>query len=236
MNQILIIDNNKDSQLNTQKALGDEQNYYCVNNLKEAYLKLEKETFDAIILDPKLQNESGFDLFLKLKDFSLNSEVPIIIITEDDNIAELAHAFTLGAEDYIQRPFNPLEFRARVEARITKYRRKTNFLKINGLVIEPNFQKVFKEGAKDKKDLDLTPIEFKILFALIQSKGKPLKRADLTEMLWDKDHQFDSRGIDAHISNLRKKLGTHSKMIASVYGIGYAFRPPISSDRSNNMY
>ncbi len=225
MGEILIIDKDPQASQSIINTLGSNFSYKKAFTLNDAYLILSNTPFVAIILEINLENESGFELFKQTNNFSLNQKTPIIIFTNNTSISDKVHAFSIGAEDYILKDAEPLEVRARVEARIVKELKKSSSLKLDGLIIEPHFQKVFKQKNSSKEDIQLTPIEFKILYSLIESKGRPLSRDTLINRVWDEEHSFESRGIDAHVSNLRKKLGSHSKIVGSVYGVGYVYRP-----------
>lgn len=224
MNHVLVIEDNAECQHLVSVALGPQFECKMVTSVKSGLENLSKFPFDAVLVDINLPDGSGFDLISKLPGFSLNQDTPILILSAREGVSDKVHGFSLGADDYITKPFDALELRARVEAKISKRMRKAAVV-IDGLHIEPSFQRVFKSENGGKTDLQLTPIEFKILFALVESKGRPLSREELTSRVWDKDHSFESRGIDAHVSNLRKKLGSHSKVVGSVYGVGYVYRP-----------
>jgi two-component system alkaline phosphatase synthesis response regulator PhoP len=183
-------------------------------------LKMARESHpDLIVLDLMLPGMNGLDVCRTLRD---ESDVPIIMLTalttDDDRLAGL----DLGADDYVTKPFSPRELAARVRAVLRRLPGERGPDKIEHGALTVNFLKheAFLEG----KPLNLTPIEFKVLGALVKEPGRVFSRAQIIEKALG--HDFDSfdRTIDVHILKLRRKLEPdphHPHYIKTVYGAGY---------------
>jgi DNA-binding response OmpR family regulator len=150
-----------------------------------------------------------------------------MFLTVKTNIADKITGFSLGADDYIVKPFEPLELRARVEAKLSRRWRKsaqaTEVINKGDLRISLGEQKAFLIINHESTDLGLTPIEFKLLYQFVTNEGKVLNRRQLMTSVWGKDISVEDRTIDRHISSLRKKLQKRARYIDSIYSLGYVF-------------
>jgi two-component system, OmpR family, alkaline phosphatase synthesis response regulator PhoP len=183
-------------------------------------LQMARDTHpDLIVLDLMLPGMSGLDVCRTLR---TESEVPIIMLTalttDDDRLAGL----NLGADDYVTKPFSPRELAARVRAVLRRLPGERGPEKIEHGALTVNFLK--HEAFLDDKPLNLTPIEFKVLGALVKEPGRVFSRAQIIENALG--HDFDSfdRTIDVHILKLRRKLEPdphHPRYIKTIYGAGY---------------
>lgn len=174
---------------------------------------------DLIVLDLMLPGMNGLEVCRKLRE---ESEVPIIMLTalttDDDRLTGL----NLGADDYVTKPFSPRELAARVRAVLRRLPGERGPEKIEHGALTVNFLK--HEAYINNKPLNLTPIEFKVLGALVKEPGRVFSRAQIIEKALG--HDFDSfdRTIDVHILKLRRKLEPdphHPKYIKTIYGAGY---------------
>jgi DNA-binding response OmpR family regulator len=183
-------------------------------------LKMARENHpDLIVLDIMMPGMNGLEVCRTLRD---ESEVPIILLTalttDDDRLAGL----NLGADDYVSKPFSPRELAARVRAVLRRIPGERGPEKIEHGSLTVDFLK--HEAYLEGKALNLTPIEFKILGALVKEPGRVFSRAQIIENALG--HDFDSfdRTIDVHILKLRRKLEAephHPKYIKTIYGAGY---------------
>jgi DNA-binding response OmpR family regulator len=183
-------------------------------------LQIARESHpDLIVLDLMLPGMSGLDICRTLR---AESEVPIIMLTalttDDDRLTGL----DLGADDYVTKPFSPRELAARVRAVLRRLPGERGPEKIEHGALTVNFLK--HEAFLNGKPLNLTPIEFKVLGALVKEPGRVFSRAQIIEKALG--HDFDSfdRTIDVHILKLRRKLEPdphHPSYIKTIYGAGY---------------
>lgn len=189
---------------------------------------------DLILLDVMLPDMSGFELCAEIKRLpSPASAVPIIFLTAKGESIDKLRGFNLGVDDYVVKPFDPNELVARVKAvlRRTAHRtvpapapaaseEKQKQVRIHNLFIDLEQYKVLVGGMR----IDLTPKEIELLYFLAASPGRVYTREDLLGYVWNFDFSGGTRTVDAHVKNLRKKLGTHSGWtIQTLWGIGYAF-------------
>lgn len=181
-----------------------------------------EERFDLVILDVMIPVLSGFQVLEQLR---RRSAVPVIMLTarveENDRIAGL----NAGADDYLPKPFGPQELLARIRAvlrRSGKSSRAVPTLQIGDLAVNSATRQVLRSG----DPIDLTSIEFDILDYLMRSAGRAVSRDELTAVLYQRQSTPYERGLDVHISHLRKKLEVAEKpLIRTIRGIGYQFAP-----------
>ncbi len=177
--------------------------------------------YDLILLDLMLPGKDGYDICRELR--LSGCTTPIIMLTAKTQEAEKVLGLDLGADDYIIKPFSPIELRARIRAVL---RRGTmNHQKIFSF---DNFEVEFDrfELRKDGEVVKLTPIEFKLLSTFIQNVGKVLTRDSILDLVWGPDVFVTDRAVDTHITNLRKKIESkleEPRYIISIRGIGYRF-------------
>ena len=222
MYNILLIEDSLDFQELVVKVLSPIARVVCVPSVAKALQVTEEKTFDLYIVDVMLDDGDGFTLTSLFKQKSHSKNIPVIFLTSKGDVQDKVKGFKLGAEDYIVKPFNLIEFRVRIESRLQKQAEKKGGEEVvrGNLKLEIPLQKVLL--IKEKQYLDLTPLQFKLLFCLVSEEKQIVSREKLAELIWGKDIQV-GRSIDTHINSLRKKLGTYSKYIDTVYGAGYVF-------------
>jgi len=176
---------------------------------------------DLIVLDLMLPCMDGLEVCRTLRD---ETDVPIIMLTARTTDQDKLTGLDLGADDYVTKPFSPKELAARVRAVLRRLpgERGPDEIKHGKLTLD--FLK--QEASVSGKQLNLTPVEFKLLGVLVKEPGRVFSRAQLIEKALGVDYQGFDRTIDVHILNLRRKIETdanHPKYIKTVYGIGYKF-------------
>lgn len=220
--RILIVDDEEDLCEILQFNLEGEGFETEVAYSAEEALKKDIGSFHLILLDVMMGATSGFKLAKILrKDQDLN--IPIIFLTAKTAEDELLTGFSLGADDYITKPFSVKEVIVRVKAVLKRSsqesRPEPKKLTVDDLVVNLKKRKV-KMG---KQELDLTKKEFGILALLLKSEGYILTREEILEQVWDADTIVSKRTVDVHVAHLRKKLGSYGKYIKNKQGYGYAF-------------
>lgn len=172
---------------------------------------------DLLLLDVMLPDYDGFKIAQFVKRTTELKDLPIIFITARDMERDKLKGFSLGADDYITKPFSMKELVARVKAilrRAGKEKRQTKF-RLGSLEIDLEKKELRRAGEL----IELTPTEFMILSALLENYGKPVSREYLIERVLKRD-VYD-RTIDVHIKKLREKLGEEGKAVQTVRGFGY---------------
>ena len=189
----------------------------------EVYSFLDGESFldafnnkkpDLVLLDMMLPKISGEEILKYIRNNKLNNDIDIIIISANKLLNDKVTGLSLGADDYIEKPFEILELISRVNARFRKS--KSRVLKLKDFEIDEDKRKV----TKNDKEYILTNTEFDLLVLLIKNNGKCLSRDEIMEELWGEDSNYESRTIDMHIRNIRKKLNDDS-IILTLHGHGY---------------
>ncbi len=174
---------------------------------------------DLILLDLMLPGIDGMTLCHELR---ARSTVPILMLTARADEADRLMGLELGADDYIAKnPFSPREVLARVKAVLRRARPSPPRPPANGLLIDEAGHRASWQG----QDLDLTPIEFRLLRSLAGSPGRVYARAQLLDQVHEDGRAVTERAVDSHVKNLRRKLETAGAgdCIRSVYGVGYRF-------------
>ena len=177
-----------------------------------------KQKPDLVLLDLMLPDMNGNDIIKFIRNDIENNEVEIIIISAKRMLMDKVEGLDLGADDYLEKPFDLLELMSRVNARLRRHQNK-NILVYNNLKVDLQKHLFFL----DNKEIVCTNKEFDILTYLLQRKGQAVSRDDLLTFLWgDNNSDYESRTIDVHIKSLRAKLNDNDgSIIQTIYGIGY---------------
>ena len=195
-------------------------------NGKEAIDCIEKQPLDMAILDIMLPDMDGFQICQKIRQ---HYYYPIIMLSAKVEDIDKITGLTLGADDYITKPFNPLEVVARVKTQLRRYKRyntkstepeEMEEYDIRGLIIN----KTTHVCSLYAKRLDLTPIEFSILWYLCKNQGKVVSSEELFEAVWQEKYYDNNNTVMAHIARIREKMKESSKkpkFIKTVWGVGY---------------
>ena len=226
MHQVLLVENDFKIEplvfLSTQN-LADLK---WVKTLKEAQILLLKNHFDVVLLDMDFPDGNGIDFCSILQ--SSYPHLIIFFLTSEDSLSNKVLAFSAGADDYMTKPFAPLELRARLESRFKKQVKQhsdADIEKWKELQICKSRQEVLTVEQDVLRRVELTSIEFKILMYLSQHLGEVIVRDKILNEIWGEDVHVYHRSVDTHISKLRKKLGRASHVVQSIHGVGYKFQP-----------
>ncbi|MDM8200595.1 response regulator transcription factor [Allofournierella massiliensis] len=213
MNPILIVDDERPIAELIELTLL-QAGYRCEIALdgETAADKIETGRYDLILLDIMLPGVSGYELM----EYIRPTGTPVIFLTAKGMLADRVRGLRMGADDYIVKPFEPLELLARVESVLRRAGRGGGLLRAFGVVVDPAARKVEKDGVP----VPLTPREFDLLVLLLRNQGIALYRDVMYERVWGGEEETGSRTLDLHIQRLRKKLGLADK-IKTVYKIGY---------------
>ena len=170
---------------------------------------LQEQSFDLILLDVMLPGVSGFDFITQV------SGTPIIFVTAKGELDDRLKGLTLGAEDYIVKPFEMLELIARINI-VLRRSQRDEIMQVGAVQVDLKKRLVLSEG----REIILTPQEFSLLEVLIINKNIALSRDKLLELAWGYDYIGDTKTVDVHIQKLRKKLGLESE-IRAITKLGY---------------
>lgn len=225
---ILIVDDEKEiADLIELYLKNDGYTVYKFYKGMDALRCIETTKLDMAILDVMLPDISGFHICQKIRE---KFYFPIIMLTAKVEDTDKIMGLTIGADDYITKPFNPLEVVARVKTQLRRYMRYNTSIEkdqdiseydVKGLIINKNTHTCCLYG----KELTLTPIEFSILWYLCEHRGKVVSSEELFEAVWGEKYlENNNNTVMAHIGRLREKLKEPSKkpkFIKTVWGVGY---------------
>ncbi len=177
------------------------------------------KAYDIIILDVVIPGMSGFELCKKIRNSGILT--PIIMLTSLDSMDDKLMGFKCGADDYIIKPFSFRELLARIQA--LNRRNKDLFVSPVIRVLDLEMDSMARSVKRNKKEIKLTPTEYKILELLLNNKGKVFDRIDIAEKIWGFSFNSGTNVIDVHINSLRKKIDKDfkQKLIHTKVGFGY---------------
>ncbi len=198
----------------------------CAYDGEEAVEAAKKTEYDVVLLDVMLPKLSGFDVCQQIREFS---NMPIIMLTAKGDDMDKILGLEYGADDYITKPFNILEVKARIKAIMRRNSRKaapvaeSKVITYKDLKIDSESRRVFIAG----KEVNLTAKEFDVLELLILNPNKVYSRENLLNIVWGYDYPGDVRTVDVHIRRLREKIESNPSEPAYVHtkwGVGYYFQ------------
>ena len=197
----------------------------CAYDGEEALGLAKQNQYDMILLDVMLPKMTGFELCQHIREFS---NVPIVLLTAKGDDMDKILGLDYGADDYITKPFNILEVKARIKAIIRRTARKGEEREAPG-VVEKDGMRLECDGRRvyiDGKEINLTAKEFEVLELLMKNPGKVYSRENLLKLVWGSDYPGDVRTVDVHIRRLREKIESvpgEPVYVRTKWGVGYYF-------------
>ena len=187
----------------------------------DALLAAREERPALIVLDLMLPGMSGFDVLEKLRAHDATREVAVLMLTARKEEPDRIRGLTLGADDYLTKPFSPAELILRVGAILRRIGSGgADTLAVGPIIIDRAAHTV----AVDGRALDLTATEYKLLLTLAERRGRVQARTQLLQTVWDAAPDIQTRTVDMHVQRLRTKLGPAGDLIETVRGFGYRLR------------
>ena len=191
----------------------------------EALEKAKENTYDVILLDLMLPVMNGMDVCRQIREFS---DVPIIMLTAKGDDMDKILGLEYGADDYITKPFNILEVKARIKAILRRTRAAKKNVEEN--VIVNGDVRLDKDNRRVQicgREINLTGKEFELLEFLVANPGKVYGRAKLLQLIWGKDYPGDERTVDVHVRRLREKIEpnpSEPRYVQTKWGVGYYYQ------------
>lgn len=224
MTNILIVDDEKDiADLLELYLKNDNYNVYKYYSSLDVVKDLDKLNIDLAILDVMMPNMDGFKLCSIIRE---KYNFPIIFATAKVEDIDKINGLSIGADDYVTKPFEPLELMARVKAQLRRYKKyntikEENIIEFRGIIINSDTH----EFILNNKKIELTKTEFAILWLLCENVGNVVKSDTLFSKVWgEKYYEKDNNTIMVHIRHIREKMGdvnSKPKYIKTIYGMGY---------------
>lgn len=222
---ILIVEDSKE--ISDLMALHLEDKYMVKKAFTgEEAVKIDMESIDLVILDLMLPLLNGYEVMKQIRE---NKNIPIVVVSAKSADEDKIIGLKKGADDYLSKPFNPLELVARVDAQLRRFYKlggasgtENDYIQIQNLRLDCVECCLYK----DEKKILLTNIEYKLLKLLMESPGRIFTKKVIFEAIWEEEYLYDSNTIMVHISKLRDYIEGDSKrpkFITTVRGLGYKF-------------
>lgn len=224
--KILIIDSNFESAELTESYL-TMSGFECdiAEDGDKGLAMANSYDYDLIISEILLPARDGFSV---CKELRLIKDIPIIFLSSKCEDSDIVRGFSLGADDYIKKPFSPTELTARVKAHISRYQSlisknlpsKSDYLVAGALSIDKNARRVFVDGAEVSMPLK----EYELLLFLAENPNIVFSKERLLDRIWGMDAIGDSATVTVHIQRIRDKIEKNNRFIETVWGAGYRFK------------
>lgn len=225
MEKILVLDDEKEI-INLLSTMLSNEDYevYEASSGEESLNIIRNNKIDLALLDVMLSDISGFEVLKKIRE---SQNFPVIMLTARGDDIDKISGLSIGADDYITKPFNPFEVLARVKTQLRRYKiynsikeKNREEYEKNGLSILIDSRKVFLEG----EEIQLTPIEFNILWYLCKNEGRVISSEEVFEKVWKESYLDNNNTVMAHVARIREKMHERPrqpKFIKTVWGVGY---------------
>lgn len=228
MGGVLVVEDCPDTRRLIERALGGRFPLRLCDGLRAAREALADSVPDLVLLDIGLPDGDGLALCSELRSDAATQAIPIVFLSGRQSVDTKVTAFGLGADDFVDKPFDAAELRARVAARLRRRRDLEQHGAVRVLgplrIDRDRFKAQLVENGAER-DLDLTAHELRLLATLAEAPGRVFSRSQLARVLVG-DCTITERTIDTHLCNLRHKLGTQRHLIETVRGAGYRFAEP----------
>lgn len=202
----------------------DKMNVDVAYDGEEALKLINENKYDLIVLDVMLPKISGYELCQTVREFS---NTPIIMLTAKSEDLDKIMGLEYGADDYLTKPFNILELKARIKVILRRTNQKSesesSILQLRDIKVDTTERILFRKD----EEIDLTSKEFDLLKLFMKNVGKIYSREELLNIIWGFDHTGDGRTVDVHVRRLREKIEdepSDPKYIHTKWGIGYYFK------------
>jgi two-component system phosphate regulon response regulator PhoB len=197
----------------------------------EALQAAREEQPAMILLDLMLPELSGFQVLERLRSDRALADIPVLMLTARREEPDRVQGLSLGADDYLVKPFSPQELVLRVRNILRRTRTRTaerrNVIHVGNVEIDKDAHTVSADG----QPVDLTATEYKLLLTLADRRGRVQSRAQLLEIVWESAPDIQTRTVDMHVQRLRAKLGPAGELIETVRGFGYRLQRAAGSER-----
>lgn len=234
MFHILVVEDSDEYRKIITRTLSDHR-LTCASSAEEASSLIRSTKFDLFVVDINLPKRDGFSLLTEFQGEIETKNTPVLCLTARKEITDKVTAFSLGADDYITKPFDPIELKARVDTKLKKNSRRTNedeITTIGDIEIDHSRHRVMIGEGPGRLEVPVTQTEFKLLCCFARRPQQVFSRDQLLVAAWGEDAKVLDRVVDAHVCLLRKKLKSNFYQIKAVTFIGYNLVPLTSKKRA----
>lgn len=227
MAKILLVEDSVEIKDVVHAVLNREHDVSWASTLMQAQelLANSKNGFDLVLLDIDLPDGSGIDFLSRVGDRLEGQGVGVIFLTGTNTVVSRVQSFALGALDYIPKPFDIVELQVRVNSKLKGKKPERaaiqSMLRRGNIEIDLSRQQAFELSEENPRQLDLTPVEFRLLLLFVQNAGEVVERRKILDTVWGQSAHVSARCVDHHVCGLRKKISHSGSRIESVYGVGY---------------
>lgn len=219
VSKVLLIEDDPVTHTIVKGVLDNDKQLISCFSIAEALAYLENNPPPVLmIIDRMLPDGDGLAICTQLRSTDTLKDVPIIFLSSKSSDTDKVGGLFAGADDYITKPANPLELKARIQARL---RTRQSRLKLGNLTVDLATQRVSIDDAEGSLQIDLTRIEYRLLTVLLQSPDRVFARETLLTSAWGAEVNLSDRVVDTHLSHLRRKVSAANIKIESVRGEGY---------------
>ncbi len=226
MSPVLLVEDSVVTQSIVRAALKDVCELHVADCVAAAMEAVRNQRFDLILLDINLPDGDGFDVYARIRAIEYYKLTPILFLTARVDLEDKVRGFSLGADDYIVKPFEIVELKMRIAAKLNnlKARKTAHEITFGPFEVNVAAQKIsVQEGEGSARKLELTSSQFKLLYHLLRNENKTISREEILKDVWGEEINVTDRTVDTHIYAIRRELGPMKKMIRSVHGKGYRF-------------
>lgn len=227
--RILLVEDDDLFRQALSESLKLEYEVDSTRDAEAALVKLAQLKYDLILTDVRMPGMDGFKFCASLKANTNNSNVAVIFLSGHADVEDKLIGFSVGASDFMLKPCDSREIKARIKIQLQE-RAKAEFKTLNYEVgafrVDVTRQKIFHAEAGEPHLLDLSSLEFKLLHFLLTHLDHVLTRSQLLDSVWGEGCHVNDRSVDAVISKLRRKLGSHGRLLQAIRGEGYRFARP----------
>lgn len=226
MKKVLIVDDEKELVELLSLYLEKEYELFKAYDGRMALDILQSNNIDVAVIDIMMPNIDGYQLIKRIRE---KFNVPVIMLSAKSEYSDRILGLELGADDYVTKPFNPLEIEARIKAQLRRYykfnensKEKDEIIQSGALRLDTSTYVLYKND----KEVVLTSTEYKILLLLMSSPGRVFTKKQIFEKVWEENFYGDDNSIMVHMSKLREKIEEDSKKpvyIKTIRGLGYKF-------------
>ncbi|AYF44020.1 PhoB family transcriptional regulator [Halobacteriovorax sp. BALOs_7] len=203
--------------------LNSDEKLHCYQGTKDIHKVLEQVKVDIALIDIQLEDEDGLAFFMEKREIFDKNNIPVFILSQNKDLVTKLKAFQFGVDDYIEKPFEPLELFARIRRKVSKNQNNSQDLSIGDLTFNVLNRTLFLDGHDGIEEIKLSTIEYSLILYFAMSPNIVLSRETLLNEVWADKENVTDRTIDHHISNLRKKVKSNKYHIKTHFGLGYSF-------------
>jgi two-component system phosphate regulon response regulator PhoB len=196
---------------------------------EQALQEARRRVPDLVLLDLMLPDQSGTDVCRQLKSDPRTRAVPVVMLTARGEELDRVVGFELGADDYVVKPFSVRELILRVKAVLRRARQsgaESPRAELGPVRLDADAHRCYIDG----QEIELTPLEFKLLATLMSRAGRVQSRERLLSDVWEMSSELETRTVDTHVKRLREKLGAARDLLETVRGVGYRLIDPADSE------